>query len=59
MHADACYIGRHAIILNDHDRPVPVYVCDPVLDSQTLHTVSDFMAYMNPMTGSTYHIVIQ
>ena len=44
--------------LNDYDRPVVVYGYDPALGSQTFLTVSDVMAYMDPITGSTYHLVI-
>ena len=58
MHADTFCIWRHAPTLNEYNRPVIVYGYDPVLGLQNFCILSAGMAYTDPMTGSTYHIVI-
>ena len=57
-HADTFCIGHHALILNDYDGPVTVYGYEPVLGSKTFRTVSAIVAYKDPMTGTTFHLVI-
>ena len=39
-HADTCVLGRHALIILDHNRPVTVMGYDESLGSKTYKTVS-------------------
>ncbi len=57
-HADTCVLGRDALILLDHDRPVIVEGYDPSLGTKTYATVSRALAYDDPVTSKVYHLVI-
>ena len=57
-HADTSVLGRDALIILDHQRPVTVQGYDPSLRSHTYRTVSGVLAYDNPHSGETYHLVI-
>jgi hypothetical protein len=47
-HADTCVLGRHALIILDHNRPVTVMGYDESLGSKTYKTVSGVVAYTDP-----------
>jgi hypothetical protein len=49
-------LGRDALILLDFDQPVCVQGYDPTLG--TFDTVSGALAYDNPHTGETFHLII-
>jgi len=53
-----CVLGCDALILLDYNRPVTVKGYDPSLGTKTYATVSDALAYDDPLTGEVYHIVI-
>ncbi len=57
-HADACVLGRNALILLDYDGPVIVEGYEPSLGTKTYATVSRALAYDDPVTGKVYHLVI-
>jgi hypothetical protein len=57
-HADTCVLGRNVLILLDFDRPVCVQSYDPALGTKTFATVSGALAYDDPITGETLHLVI-
>jgi hypothetical protein len=57
-HADTCVLGCHALILHDNLRPVSVQGYDPSLGATTYTTVSGALAYDDPYTGQTYHLVV-
>jgi hypothetical protein len=57
-HADTCVLGRHALIILDHNRPVTVVGYDESLGSKTYKTVSGVVAYTDPKTGRTLHLII-
>lgn len=57
-HADTCVLGRHALITLDHNRPVAVMGYDESLGTKTYKTVSGVVAYTDPKTGRTLHLII-
>jgi hypothetical protein len=57
-HADTCVLGRHVLTILDYDRPVSVVGYDESLGSHTYKTVSGVIAYTDPKTGRTLHLVI-
>ena len=57
-HADTCFLGRHALITLDHNRPVAVMGYDESLGTKTYKTVSGVVAYTDPKTGRTLHLII-
>jgi hypothetical protein len=57
-HADTCILGRHALITLDHKRPVAVMGYDESLGTKTYKTVSGVVAYTDPKTGRTLHLII-
>jgi hypothetical protein len=58
LHANTCVLGRDAIIILDYNRPVSVVGCDESLGSKTYHTMSGVVAYDEPQTGRTLHLII-
>ena len=56
-HADTCVLGRHALITLDHNRPVAVLGYDESLGTKTYQTVSGVVAYTDPQTGRTLHLL--
>jgi hypothetical protein len=57
-HADTCILGRHALIILDHNQPVTIMGYDESLGSKTYKTVSRVVAYTDPKTGRTLHLII-
>ncbi len=57
-HADMCVLGPHALIFLDFDRPVCVQGYDPAIDTKTFATISGALAYDNPITVETFHLVV-
>ena len=57
-HADTCIIGRHALITLDYNRPVSVMGYDEALGTRVYPTVTGVVAYTDPLTGRTLHLVI-
>ena len=58
-HADACVVGRNALIVQDFNRPVDVSGYDPGLGTKrNLRTVSGALAYDDPTNGNTVILVI-
>ena len=57
-HADTCILGRDALITLNYNSPVSILGYDPALDSRTYETVSGVIAYNDPLTGKTCHLVI-
>jgi hypothetical protein len=49
-HADACVVGREALVFNDFDREVAVSGYDPSGETKSLRTVSAAMGYVIPET---------
>jgi hypothetical protein len=56
-HADTCVLGRDALIILDYQRPVNVVGYDESLGTKTYATVSGVVAYDDPRTGRTLHLV--
>jgi hypothetical protein len=57
-HADTCVLGHDALIILDYNRPVSVGGYDESLGSKTHQTVSGVVAYDDPQTGRTLHLII-
>ena len=57
-HANTCVLGRHALITLDHNRPVAVMGYDESLGTKTYKTVNSMVAYTDPKTGRTLHLII-
>ncbi len=57
-HANTCVLGCGALIILDYNRPVSVVDYDESLQSKTYQTVSGFVAYDDPQTGRTLHLII-
>jgi hypothetical protein len=57
-HADTSISGQHAIITLDYNRPVGVVGYDKALGTRIYQTVSGVVAYTDPQTGRTLHLVI-
>jgi hypothetical protein len=57
-HADACVLGRHALITLDHNRPVAVMGYDESLSTRTYNIVRGMVAYTDPKTGRMLHLII-
>jgi hypothetical protein len=57
-HADTWVLGRHALITLDHNRPVAIMGYDESLGTKTYKTVSGVVAYTDPKTGGTLHLII-
>jgi hypothetical protein len=57
-HADTCVLGRDALIILDYNRPVYIVGYDESLGSKTYQTVSGVVAYNDPQTGRTLHLII-
>jgi hypothetical protein len=57
-HANTCVLGCGALIILDYNRPVSVVGYDESLGSKTYQTVSGVVAYNDPQTGRTLHLII-
>jgi hypothetical protein len=57
-HANTCVLGRDALINLDYNQPVSVVGYDESLGSKTYQTVSGVVAYDDPQTGRTLHLII-
>ena len=57
-HANTCVLGRHALITLDHKRLVAVMGYDESLGTKTYKTVNSMVAYTDPKTGRTLHLII-
>ena len=57
-HADTCVLGANALVIQDHGRPVNVLSYYPDLGDRTYQTLSGVIGYNHPITGKTYHLVI-
>jgi hypothetical protein len=57
-HADACVVGKEALIFNDFDREVTVIGYDPSGDTKSLRTVSAALGYVIPETGKNVLLII-
>ena len=58
-HADACVVGKHALIIQDFDRPVDVTGYDPTMGTKRdLRTVSAALAYDDPRDGATVILIV-
>ena len=58
-HAEACVVGKHALIFQDFDRPVNVTTYDPKgPTAKAMRTVSAALAYDDPETGEVILLII-
>jgi hypothetical protein len=57
-HTNTCVLGHGALIILDYNRPVSIVGYDESLRSKTYQTVSDVIAYDDPQTGRTLHLII-
>ncbi len=57
-HANTCVLGHDAMIMLDYNRPVSIVGYDESLVSKTYQTVSGVVAYDDPQTGRTLHLII-
>ena len=57
-HADTCVIGKHALIITDHNKPVEVSGYDPKAGHQTFQTVSAAIAFDDPDTGQVQILIV-
>ena len=57
-HADTCVLRWHALITLDHNRPEAIMGYDESLGTKTYKTVSGVVAYTDPKTGRTLHLII-
>jgi hypothetical protein len=51
-------LGHDALIILDYNRPVSVVGNDKSLGSKSYQTVSGVVAYDDPQTGRTLHLII-
>jgi hypothetical protein len=58
-HADACVVGKEALIFNDFDREVTVSGYDPNAETNSLRTVSSALGYVIPETGNNVSLIVQ
>ncbi len=56
--ANTCVLGCDALIFLDYQQPVSIVGYDKSLGSKTYQTVSGVVAYDDPQTGSTLHLII-
>ena len=57
-HADTYCVGKAALIIRDHNRPVTVLGYDPALGAKQYSAVSTVLGYRHPVTGSRYHLIL-
>jgi hypothetical protein len=57
-HANTCVLGCDALIILDYNRPVSIVGYDESLGSKTYQIVSGVVAYDDPQTRRTLHLVI-
>jgi hypothetical protein len=57
-HADTCVLGCGALITLDYNRPVSIVGYDDSLGSKTYQTTSGVVAYDDPQTKRTLHLII-
>jgi hypothetical protein len=57
-HADACVVGKEALIFNDFDREVTVSGYDPIGETNSLRTVSMALGYAVPETGQNVLLIV-
>ncbi len=57
-HANTCVLGCDALIILDYQQPVSIVGYDKSLRSKTYQTVSGVVAYDDPQTGRTLHLII-
>jgi hypothetical protein len=57
-HADTCVLGRDALLILDYNRPVSVVGYDESFGSKTYQTMSGVVAYDDPQTRRTLHLII-
>jgi hypothetical protein len=57
-HADACVVGKEALIFNDFYREVTVSGCDPSGETKSLRTVSAALGYVIPETGQNVLLIL-
>ena len=57
-HADTFCVGKYALVIYEHDRPVTVSGYETELRSIDFKTVSEVLEYTHPLTGQIYHLVI-
>jgi hypothetical protein len=57
-HANTCVLGCSALIILDYNGPVSVVGYDESLGSKTYQTVSGVVAYNDPQTRRTLHLII-
>ena len=58
-HADTCVLGYNSPVIQEHVRPVNFISYDPSFGYRTYKTLSGVIRYDHPITGQTYHLVIQ
>eukprot|EP00934_Nitzschia_sp_Nitz4_P001810 Nitzschia sp. Nitz4//scaffold191_size41780//52//5493//NITZ4_007461-RA/size41780-processed-gene-0.69-mRNA-1//1//CDS//3329540163//1810//frame0 len=57
-HADSCIVGRNALVVADHGRPVSVTSYDSKAGQKTYRTVDAAIGYDDPTTGETKIVLI-
>jgi hypothetical protein len=57
-HADTCVLGCDVLIILDYNGPVSIVSYDESLGSKTYQTVSGVVAYNDPQTRRTLHLII-
>jgi hypothetical protein len=57
-HANTCVLGHNALIILDYQQPVSVVGYAESLGSKTYQTVSGVVAYDDPQTRRTLHLII-
>ncbi len=57
-HANTSILGWHALIILDYNRPVPIVGYDESLGTHVYQTISGVMAYTDPKTRRTLHLVV-
>jgi hypothetical protein len=57
-HAEACVVGKEALLCNDFGREVTVSGYDPSGETKSLRTVSAALGYVVPETGNNVLLII-
>ena len=57
-HADTCVVGKHALVVHEHNRMVNVFSYDPKSKGKPAKIVDALVKYVDPFTGAESLIMI-
>ena len=57
-HADTCVVGKHALVVHEHNKLVNVFSYDPKSKGKPAKIVDALVKYVDPFTGAESLIMI-